>query len=91
MVSGVATKKITITLPEETLARLKESARAAGIPLSTYITQVTEHHARIQDGLAEMREWELEHGRFTEEELAEIDAEITRAESPTRTPAARAG
>lgn len=76
----MSTKKITITLPEETLVRLREASIAAGIPLSTYITQVTEHHARIQDGLAEMRDWELEHGEFTEEELTGTDMEIARAE-----------
>lgn len=77
----MATKKITITLPEDTLARLRESAAAAGIPLSTYIAQVTEHHARIQDGLAEMREWEAEHGEITDEERASVAAEIAQAES----------
>jgi predicted DNA-binding protein len=77
----VATKKITITLPEETLARLRESAAASGIPLSTYIAQVTEHHARIQEGLAEMREWEAEHGEITDEERESVAAEIARAES----------
>jgi hypothetical protein len=76
----VATKKITITLPEDTLGRLRESAAAAGIPLSTYIAQVTEHHARIQAGLAEMREWEAEHGEITAEERASMAAEIARAE-----------
>jgi predicted transcriptional regulator len=76
----VATKKITITLPEDTLARLRESAAASGIPLSTYIAQVTEHHARIEAGLAEMREWEAEHGEFTDEERASVAAEIAGAE-----------
>jgi len=76
----VTTKKITITLPEETLVWLRESAASLGIPLSTYITQVTEHHARIEAGLAEMREWEAEHGDFTDEERASVAAEIERAE-----------
>jgi predicted DNA-binding protein len=76
----VATKKITITLPEDTLARLRESAAATGIPLSTYIAQITEHHARIEAGLAEMREWEAEHGEITDEERASMAAEIARAE-----------
>jgi hypothetical protein len=76
----VATKKITITLPEDTLVRLRESAAASGIPLSTYIAQITEHHARIEAGLAEMREWEAEHGEITDEERANMAAEIARAE-----------
>ena len=58
----MATRKITITLPEETLERVAALARAEGIPLSTYIARMAEHRARIEDGLAAMREWELEHG-----------------------------
>ena len=80
----MATKKITITLPEEALARLREKARAAGLPLSTYVARVTEHHARIQEGLAEMAQWEEEHGPFSDEELAGMDVEIARAEKPLR-------
>lgn len=78
----MATKKITITLPEETLARLREAATTAGLPLSTYITQVTEHHARIQDGLAALFEWEMAAGPVSDEDLARADREIDRVEKP---------
>jgi cytosine/adenosine deaminase-related metal-dependent hydrolase len=86
----VATKKITITLPEEYLEQAKELAKEAGLPLSTWIAQTVEHEARIQAGLAAMRDWEAEHGAFTEEEhaqahaeLAKADAELRAAHSPT--------
>lgn len=72
----MATKKITITLPEETLAALRTSADAKGLPLSTYIAQVTEHHARIQDGLAAMREWEAVSGPVDPEVQAAVNREI---------------
>lgn len=77
----MATKKITITLPEETLAALRIQASALGVPLSTYIASISQHHARIRAGLAESRQWESEHGAFTNEEIAAIDREIALAEA----------
>jgi len=61
-------------------------AAAAGLPLSTYVTRVAEHHARIQDGLAAVREWEQENGAFTADEIAEADADIAAAKAAVREP-----
>lgn len=80
----MATKKITITLPEEDLEQVKKLAKAEGLPVSTWITKVVEHKARIQAGLEAMREWEAEHGAFTEEELAEADALLRAADAQQR-------
>jgi cytosine/adenosine deaminase-related metal-dependent hydrolase len=80
----VATKKITITLPEEYLEQAKGLAKEAGLPLSTWIAQTVEHEARIQAGLTAMREWEAEHGAFTEEELAQAHAELAKADAELR-------
>jgi hypothetical protein len=82
----VATRKVTITIDETVLATLRGLAEQAGLPLSTYVTRAAEHHARIQDGLAAMREWEQEHGAFTEHELAEADAAIAEVMGAARTP-----
>ena len=82
----MATRKVTITIDEAVLATLRSLAEQAGLPLSTYVTRAAEHHARIQDGLAAMREWEQEHGAFTEDELAEADAAIAEVMGATRTP-----
>lgn len=84
MVYAVATKKITITLPEETLASLRSSAAKAGLPLSTYLAEVTAHHARIQDGLAEQRQWEAEHEPFTQDEIDEVDRRLARLDALAR-------
>lgn len=81
---AMATRKVTITVDEGVLATLRVLAEREGVPLSTYVTRVAEHHARVQDGLAAMREWEDEHGAFTAEELAEARADIARAESGQR-------
>jgi hypothetical protein len=80
----VATQKVTITIDEDVLATLRRLAAAAGLPLSTYVTRAAEHHARIQDGLAGVQEWELENGAFTADEIAEADADIAAAKAATR-------
>jgi hypothetical protein len=80
----VATKKVTITLPEELLEEAKELAQDAGLPLSTWIADIVQHEIRIQAGLAAMREWEAEDGPLTEEELAAAEAELAKADAAAR-------
>lgn len=81
MVDGVATKKITITLPEDILERLKGFAKEVGMPLSTWIAQTIEDEIRNREGLAAMREWEALDGPLTEEEIAEADAILAKADA----------
>lgn len=87
----MAAKKITITLSEEQVDRLKERAREAGLPVSTLIAQVLDHDARIHDGLAAIAEWEKENGPLTPEELAEARAEWARADAELLRSRRRAG
>ena len=84
MVTRVATRKITITLPEETLEEVTALARAEGLPLSTYLARLAEHRIRIEAGLAAMKEWEVEHGPMPEEALAWAEEQIARAEASMR-------
>lgn len=73
MVDGMATKKYTVTLPEE----LAEAIRAEVGPgnFSRYVTQAIERQ-REQNRLHEAVEWwEKEYGEITEAELAEVEAE----------------
>jgi hypothetical protein len=86
----VATRKVTVTIDGSVLATLRGLAAQAGLPLSTYVTRAVEHHARIQDGLAAMREWEQKHGAFTYDELTEADIDIARAKAAARPPPSRA-
>lgn len=85
----MSTSKVTITIDDDVLATLRRLAAEAGLPLSTYVTRAAEHHARIQDGLAAMREWQEEHGAFTEEEIAEARAALDAAEAAARAPRRR--
>jgi predicted transcriptional regulator len=82
----MATRKVTVTLPEEVIERGSELARQAGLPFSTWVAQAAAHEVLIQDGLAAVREWEAENGPITDyeaagarAELAQADAELARA------------
>lgn len=86
MVSPVAVRKVTITIDEGVLATLRELAHEAGLPLSTYVTRAAEHHARIEDGRAAMREWEDEHGALTADEIVDAEKDIAEAEATGRGP-----
>lgn len=82
----MATRKLTITLPEDGLERISALARAEGLPLSTYLAKLAEHRIRIEDGLAAMREWEEEEGPIPEEAYAWAAEQIARAEATMRRP-----
>lgn len=82
-VGYMATKKVTITIPEELLDEIRSEAAERG--LSAYVTEALQRQ-RNHDRLRELVDWlEQEHGPITEEErkaaraeLDEIDAEHDR-------------
>lgn len=77
---NMATKKVTVTIPEELLDEIRSEAAERG--LSAYVTEAL-RAKRDSDRLRELVHWlEEEHGPITEEareaalaELDEIDAE----------------
>jgi predicted transcriptional regulator len=77
----MASKKVTISLPEEDLERIGDLARAAGLPLSTWIGQVLAQRARAAERLAAVEAWEAEHGPITAQEQAVVAAELARAQA----------
>jgi hypothetical protein len=79
MVDLMATKKITITLPEDVLAYVRRFTKEMGMPISTWIAEMVEHEIRIREGLAAMREWDAEDGPTTEQERAAARAELAAA------------
>lgn len=69
---GMATRKVTITLDEDVLARAKRAA--PGGNLSAYVAAGVEELAR-QAALRQLvAELEAEHGPVTDEERARVDA-----------------
>ena len=73
MISGMATKKYTVTLPEELAEAIRAEVGPGGF--SRYVTRAIERqHER--DKLHEfVNWWESEHGPVSDEELAEAEAE----------------
>lgn len=88
MVDGMATKKYTVTLPEELAEEIRSEVGPGGF--SRYVTQAVERQ-RERERLHEAVDWwESEYGQVTEEELAEAEAdrreiERTHAEREERT------
>jgi hypothetical protein len=73
MVSGMATKKYTVTLPEELAEAVRSEVGPGGF--SRYVTHAVEQQ-RERDRLGEaVAWWEQEYGEATEAELAEAEAE----------------
>ncbi len=73
MVDGMATKKYTVTLPEELAEAIRAEVGPGGF--SRYVTQAIERR-REQERLHEaVQWWESEYGKITEAELAEVEAE----------------
>ena len=73
MVNGMATKKYTVTLPEELAETIRAKVGPGGF--SRYVTQAVERQ-RERERLHEAVDWwESEYGPVTEEELAEAEAE----------------
>ncbi|MDH6577080.1 Arc/MetJ-type ribon-helix-helix transcriptional regulator [Kitasatospora sp. MAP5-34] len=73
MMSGMATKKYTVTLPEELAEEIRAEVGSGGF--SRYVTQAIERQ-RERDHLHEfVGWWEGEHGDVTAAELARAEAE----------------
>jgi hypothetical protein len=77
----VATKKVTITIPEETHAKASALAKKAGLPFSTWLAETAEHEVRVQEGLEAMREWDEEVGPPSAEAEAWVDEQFAWLEA----------
>ncbi|MHA5050781.1 ribbon-helix-helix domain-containing protein [Streptomyces sp. SD15] len=74
----MATKKYTVTLPEELAEEIRQEVGPGGF--SAYVTHAIERQ-REQDRLGELVAWmQEEGGPLTEEELAVAEAELREAE-----------
>ncbi|WP_255310240.1 ribbon-helix-helix domain-containing protein [Streptomyces sp. DI166] len=74
MVSSMATKKVTVTIPEELLDEIRADAAERG--LSAYVTEAL-RFKRDRDRLLELVDWlQEEHGPVTADERAAALAEL---------------
>ena len=80
----MAVKKLSIALDESVAESAASAAAASGLSLSAWLNDAAERAIRIEEGLAEVREWELEHGELSPEALAwadEVLASIMESEA----------
>ncbi|PTA45050.1 hypothetical protein [Micromonospora sp. RP3T] len=77
----MATKKVTVTLPEELVAALGAAAQEDGVPLSRLVANAAESELRRRVGRRLVADWQAEHGAFTAEELAAARAEMASADA----------
>jgi Arc/MetJ-type ribon-helix-helix transcriptional regulator len=73
MVDGMATKKYTVTLPEELAEEIRSEVGPGGF--SRYVTQAVERQRERERLHEAVGWWESEYGPVTDEELAEAEAE----------------
>jgi hypothetical protein len=73
MVDGMATKKYTVTLPEELAEAIRAEVGPGGF--RCYVRVVFERQRERERLHEAVQWWESEYGEITEAELAEIEAE----------------
>ena len=76
----MASRKITITLPDDLIAALGDVAEQDGVPLSRLIAGAAETELRRRGARKVIEEWQDEHGAFTPDELAAARAEMAAAD-----------
>jgi len=81
----MASRKVTVTLPEELVEALSAAAAAEGIPMSRLVARATEHELRLRHARAFVADWQAQHGDFAPEELAHTNAELAAAEADALT------
>ena len=84
ILSGVPSKRVTITLPEDLAPRVQELADDAHMALASYVTRIVEHHVLNQDGLTAMEYWETRHSPLRKPELAGADEAVEAARARLR-------
>jgi hypothetical protein len=77
----MATKKVTITLPEDLIEALGAAAREDDVPLSRLVASAAEQELRRRAGRRLVADWQAAHGAFTAEELAAARAEMAAADA----------
>ncbi len=65
--------KMSISLPADLAAQVREAARSAGVPLSRWVADAAAQRARFEAFDRFLEEWEREHGPITAEELRQAE------------------
>lgn len=66
-------ERLSISLPKDLAARVREAAQADGSTLSAFFVRAAESHLLCCQASQAIAAWEREHGEITEQELAEVE------------------
>jgi hypothetical protein len=71
MPRGNPSPKLAITVDPAVHEQVLAAAASEGISVSAWMTRAARRALRIEDGRRAVAEWEIEHGAFSEAELAD--------------------
>lgn len=71
-------RKLSIALDEVVVADALNAAERRGVSLSAWLNAAAERALILEEGLAQVRVWESEHGELTDDELAWADSILDR-------------
>jgi len=74
----MAVRKLSVALAEGVAEAAGRAAARTGVSLSAWLNHAAENELAVEAGLDAVREWEAEHGRLTDTELAAADAVLDR-------------
>jgi len=78
MPRGNPAVKLAITVDADVAAEVADAAEAEGLSVSAWMTAAARRALGIRRGLAAVREWEAEHGAFTDRELEAARRQLNR-------------
>jgi hypothetical protein len=73
--------KLAVTVDSDVHAKVLDAAAAEGTSVSAWITAAARRALLVRDGLAAVREWEVEHGPLTPAELEAARTRLERSKS----------
>jgi hypothetical protein len=71
MPRGKPSPKLAITVDPDVHAGVVAAASEEGVSVSAWMTNAARRALLVRDGLKAVADWEAEHGRLSEAELAE--------------------
>lgn len=90
MPHGNPSPKITITIDPDVHDKILAAADREGVSISAWMTSAAREALQRRAGLAAVAEWEMQHGPFSAEEMAEARRSVRaqlRAARTVRRPA----
>jgi hypothetical protein len=75
----VPVQKLSIALEEPVVQAARKAAERRGISLSAWLNLASVNALAVEDGLVGVAEWEAEHGRPSQDQLAAADAVLDAA------------